>query len=520
MLKTKPFRLQNNLTCDLSPSLFNRHVLRDPRKLPCNRTACYLCIEALANSKSQLECPVCLQRHNLRDLSRNMMCEYALDENIFSLYSFFQNDLKKSCERIKIVGAEKKKTLLNVINFIDIDLMVRVESILIELEKLHIVLEERAKEAITKNFDIAGSQFDECKKNIENRSKISLTKADSIYLIEKICYKLSKLNHNITSRKPGCKKSFKSIKAAEIIGDLHWIDKNRFYIRKLDSGTFKPKLIRLEKFHPYDVCSYINGTFLFSDPHNNCIYEMNRKLNKVVSRLEKISKGENKKLLIRPTTLCSDLKKKIVFICCASDKQDLLSKEVLMIHINLKEILNIIKVDNSIDCLSEFIYYNEKNNCLYIFDSKLKASSIKQVNLTNQGAFETKSYLDLNKESSLSEPYCASFADDYLAINFNNRLICIYEIATGQFDSSIRFDTEHGQKIFSIYLENETGKLFVHLNNGIEDNLLCFQKIQKSAQWNQIFQSPFLDLNSGSWKMKLIDECLFLTMWSQYLVII
>ena len=111
--------IPTNLTCFIN----NReHVIRKPRKLSCGHTACLECLEELADFKKNFKCQFCHRNHNLTHLSRNMLCEYSLDESLNSICVDYCKKLKETTVGSKELFATINQAVENLFEFIKYDI--------------------------------------------------------------------------------------------------------------------------------------------------------------------------------------------------------------------------------------------------------------------------------------------------------------------------------------------------------------------------------------------------------------
>jgi len=98
------FNVPLNLICPLTTT--SKHILREPRKLPCLKTACFECIKALVKGpKNEFQCSFCSKIHSLQALETNRMFEIQMDDDLANLASYESNRLElassKSWDDIK-----------------------------------------------------------------------------------------------------------------------------------------------------------------------------------------------------------------------------------------------------------------------------------------------------------------------------------------------------------------------------------------------------------------------------------
>jgi hypothetical protein len=510
-MSKKSIKIQNNLTCDVSGnSCNNRHILRKPRKLPCGKTVCLECAEVSSDSKNSFQCFHCKRTHCLiKDLSRNMMTEYALDENLPDLCAHFLNELRKSCLKIKEISLEKKLTLINVIEFVSSDITIRAESVDVELEKLKISLGRDIDWRANKLVEKSQKKFQECSDRLH--AKPRLKPIDLIHFYEKLIRQLATINSQFSSTATLLKaselKSPTQIQTSDLLGQLKWADKSVYNIEK----PFQSRSIRL-KFHPYDISLYLNDTFIATDRQGDCLYLLNRKLSRILRKVEQIGV---RKELIQPTNILVDSKKQLIYLCCSKSKSELDETEILISKIDLSEVLCQVPNDTGL-ILIDFCLTRDGN--LFVFNShKNSIFTFYAENKKLEFLFKLDTENEINQCSD--RPFGLSFTDELVAVNFSNKFVNIYNLKNKLLDSKISINTaENGAKIYGIYLEKTTSRLFIHLNDAEGNSQIrCFQKF--SSNWACVLEKELLNVNTGSWRIKFINECLFLTLWSQNLFI-
>jgi hypothetical protein len=513
-MSKKSMKIQNNLTCDIRHSgnrCDNQHILRNPRKLPCGKTVCLECVEVLSDSKNTFRCIFCKRTHCLiKDLSRNMMAEYAIDENLFDLCTHFVDKLRKSCLNIKEISLEKKLTLINVIDFIKTDIEVRVESVDVELQKLKISLDRTIEQMANERFERCRNKFQKFCQSLKN--KPGFPPIDLIHFYEELSKQLNQINdliifNTFTLLKTSKIKPESLFKTSDIIGQLKWSDKNIYNIE----NEFRPRSIRLN-FHPYDISVYLNNKFIATDRQGDCLYILNRKLSQILRKVEQIG---DRKELVQPTRILVDDKKQMIHLICSKNKNEIDEKEILIADSSLTNVLFLITSENS----PTFADLNLNiNGNLIVFDS-LTSSVFKFC--FDKKVLNLISKLEIENESGdlPNRSYDSSFTNELLAVNVSNKSVIIYNFRSNVLESKILIDTGDYVKVFGIYFEKPTSRLFVHLNDADDySQIRCYEK-NSSGCWVCVFERALQNVGTGSWRMNFINEHLFLTLWSQNLVI-
>lgn len=75
------------------------HLIKDPKKLPCNKSACFECLHAAVNDRSEFKCNFCLKKHKFtKDLRRDISLEYLIEDSLPNISKDFLSDLKSNTE--------------------------------------------------------------------------------------------------------------------------------------------------------------------------------------------------------------------------------------------------------------------------------------------------------------------------------------------------------------------------------------------------------------------------------------
>ena len=188
--------IQNNLLCTISS---HDHILRDPRKLPCKRTACLNCIENLAETNHKFNCKFCKQSHDtLKDLVRNFLCEDALDDNLNNLSKHEANRLNLVSKSTQLLFSGTQNAIDGLFEFYKYEIEIRFESLRAALDlsandvlnKLEFVLNEGLNEfeKSLKEVDIKSPNRSllESERIFHKLSDIGMHfKKESMYMVDK-----------------------------------------------------------------------------------------------------------------------------------------------------------------------------------------------------------------------------------------------------------------------------------------------------------------------------------------------
>lgn len=463
------YSVKTFLTCDLDrKSSDERHVLKDPRRLPCNKMVCLSCVKRLADRGNEFICSFCSRKHNIgHDLTRDMMCEYTLDENIPDLSIHFTNKLKLKLEQLKLVKQDNKSSVENMFDFISTDLLVRVESLKIELDRtrdqLHDLVDRKQVEVFTRSHEAF------------NRLRSKCTSDQELRYYENITKQLSDIHKKLNNVYQAADKYFDS----SIIGILKFKSSNKVGINNISQGTE----IQLD-FNPYDFTPYLNGSYLFTDNQQDCLYIINRKFD-LVKKIEKI--GDTKRV-IKPKRVTFNKKLNYVSIWLSS------SNEIIITDTFFSKVLHLINQEN-----------------LWLARNRLIRFAIHSIDILEYDSQTIRQVASRQLECDLKHVCSVDINDSYMAVNLNSEIL-VYNLNLEQVDR-IKPSNE-SDKFYSIYLENETNHLFVHLNN----KLACYNR-GDGGDWDLMRQVE-LASSAGSWTMKFVDEKLVLVLWSRAIIII
>ena len=120
------FNVPLNLICPLSTT--SKHILREPRKLPCRKTACFECIKALVKGpKNEFQCSFCLKIHSLQALETNRMFEIQMDDDLANLASYESNRLELARSNTRELFATSQNALDGLFEFYKFEMEIRLE---------------------------------------------------------------------------------------------------------------------------------------------------------------------------------------------------------------------------------------------------------------------------------------------------------------------------------------------------------------------------------------------------------
>ena len=492
------FHIKNSITCDLSA---NSHIIKNPRKLPCGKSACLECIELLSNSKRNLLCPFCSGLHVLpRDLSRNMPVEYSIQDEIDNVCSYLKTQLSNNINAINETNSNKDAIQSNLFEFIENDIEIRVESLKFELDKLKLKL--------SKNLDdskpILNEKFKKVQAEYENNNRVA-SNSNEIknleLLINNALATKENLNKITSISSRNSTNQLENI-GSKIIGDLKQPILNRFDLNKLNEVDYKPQLINLN-INPYDFCTYINNKYIFIDLNQNFLFVYNKKfsLDKKLDRINDVS-------FWRPFRVHYEKSNCILFLGVDEEKNSS-NRVILLIDKYLSNILFRIdrNLNSSLNIPSHFYFFND---CLHILDI-----STKNIVVFNTKEKEIAKIFSLDLSFNFDYSFHTSLNKNILAINFNRVQVYIYSMETGLVEFVINRPTDDS-KIHSICLDNDGNGLFMHVNDTFSDKLVYYERIielgadRNTIEWvmvnNYVFDHDDVDENlKGSNQLKFVN---------------
>lgn len=147
------FSIESSLVCTLTK---DRHILNQPRKLPCKRIACLLCIK---NQKKNFLCKFCRNEHNNTDFARDLLCEESIESNLDKISSHESQRLKASLLNTNDLFSNSINAIDGLFDFYQYEIELRFESLRsgIDLKAKETLNNIRTK--LTKDFDDLEMKF-------------------------------------------------------------------------------------------------------------------------------------------------------------------------------------------------------------------------------------------------------------------------------------------------------------------------------------------------------------------------
>ena len=492
--------IQSKFICDCTRT---HHILKNPRKLPCGKTLCLECIEVLANSAKCMKCPFCDKIHRLStDLSRNMMIENTLDEELDTNCKHVIDMLTSKTLKLKSLYAERRLIQHNIFDFIENDLEVRVESLKVALEKIKIQLNaqlEQAKIQLNKTMSNFEKEF------VEETSKSKTFLSDYTHGQ----HARNKIKHFTpilaTEKQVNCDK----LTIEHVLGSLRGFEANLFDSNIFLDLDYKPTFF-LTDFNACDLSEFTNGKFICINSNQNGLFVLNKNY-KLVTQVKSI--GET--WFFQPRQIDYHNSSQIVLVCTSVDK-DITCRKLILIDKHLKHILYTIE-----NCNPANFYLTEKGDLLYFVDFSTK--SLFCFNIRKKDMIRKSSTLG-DKPSSLNiekEVISVCFTDKLMGVNFKRERVCVYSIDTGLLQTTVNRPTD-SISIHSLYL-NHLG-LYMHFNDFYSDELVLFERNANNLDFS--FSSKYsLQLTQdgrfkGSHKLIRCGENFYLILWGKELVLL
>lgn len=197
------FTIESSLVCTLTK---DKHILTEPRRLPCKRIACLSCIK---KQKKKFICKFCRNEHDNSDFLRDLLCEESLESNLDKLSSHELRRLKAVSLVTKNLFSNSNNAIDGLFDFYKYDIELRFES-------LRSSVDIKAKESLNnirkkldRDFDDLKMEFNQIdvqanKSLIElenNHQKVSNIGKNSFKVFKKILI----MNISILFIRYGCK---------------------------------------------------------------------------------------------------------------------------------------------------------------------------------------------------------------------------------------------------------------------------------------------------------------------------
>jgi hypothetical protein len=473
------------------------HVIKQPRKLPCGRNMCLECIDQLSTSIKNFTCPFCVRVHTItsNDLSRNMMLEYSLDEELKSICRYTKNELQSKNQKLKDLNDERKVIQFNKFDFIQNDIDVRIESLKICLEKL--------KNTLTSKIDTI--KLDLSIKLTSVEKEFSMENSKNIQLnFDKALSTRHSLNKLVIDIEPKIKPSFVDLTMNNLVGVLSRFEANVFDMQKFSNSNYKPSAFRLD-MNLCDIAYFSDGKYISICYNQNGIFVLNKNF-KLLNRVEQIDET----ILFKPIQVDYNEVDKIVLVCVHLDKNST-RRQVLMIDRNFKEILFKFSEYNASS------FYTDKDY-FYILDLSIRNLIFIDVNtkcpIKSVPLFQDKPD-DYNIEH---EAYSTSITRELIAVNFKREKVFLYSTATGGLHSIVERPFDF---VFINGICLKSSGIFMHFNHMFSDEFVFYEKSQNSnfVSKHSLKISEEGSLK-GSCKLKSSGEIFYLILWGQELIIL
>jgi hypothetical protein len=123
----------SNLTLDNNKyyCLFssNKHLLRDPKILPCSGTACLKCIQSITKKSNSFYCKFCNDTHDLNDLQPNDEYAKNFKTNLKYISILLNNSLKSRLSYLIETKDNNNLSIGQIFDSMEYEIDIKVESL-------------------------------------------------------------------------------------------------------------------------------------------------------------------------------------------------------------------------------------------------------------------------------------------------------------------------------------------------------------------------------------------------------
>jgi hypothetical protein len=401
--------LDSFFKCQISSNDTDAHILKEPRVLPCGYTVCKDCIlnTFVQNNSKKFKCNFdnCQREHLIVDidhLGQNHLVVKVLNENIKYLsndllkklqieFENFKGNLnlqsQKSHSKLQLSTLdvnsmnENKNKIETMFEFIEGDIVIRVESIKIELESLQTDLINTIK-SIKENFlkdflhefEIKKLNSEKLITSMKNIIQLNETSKEilreNMYKCQEYLNDLKKFDTSLNKKLSEV--SFKCSDWLPLTSNIGSISgtSNLFTIAK----AVTPNIINLSCCikHIYGLCNFKDQYLFLASPEENKVYMLDENYHCVKS-----CASVGGRYFSKPYSLCTDGQTNI-YLC------DYGNNRILIIDENFEEIRKVIgkhgHVGGEFDGPIDIKFFNEQ---LFVLDEKNLRIQV----LTKRGEF-------------------------------------------------------------------------------------------------------------------------------------
>lgn len=291
----------DQLICKLK----DKHLIRNPRELPCGCSYCLLCIQEEIYTYGKLYCTYCHEEHFVKanELKENDKLKTLLDSKLGAFSELLFETLRDKLNSFKELVVNKTSIMENHFNFIQEEIELRIESIRCDLEQFSNELFNRLdkiKNEILQAFEEADKQSNENLRNCEdflkqaNKTLTNITRnqneaRENLFKCDEFISKIIKAEHEYhrLMRLVTFKARNEDIESS-IVGCLVSNLRSDVDIRTLE--TEMPKFVACESeftsigritLNPYFFCPINNNVMAIIDIHQNEIILMNKYFKKL-----------------------------------------------------------------------------------------------------------------------------------------------------------------------------------------------------------------------------------------------
>ena len=444
------------MRCDLNES---EHLIRQPMRLPCKRTACLMCIQRLAVDpfKRFIHCPMCNRRHLINDLTPDRQLEMAFDEHLPSLFDHMLNKLKET--NAQLLERDQETIVNNFFDHLTATIDLRVESLKIQLDQIESDFFNMLDRIVSKQSTLdllkpIEKESDDGTKSI--RKLEDLTMAYANICQSKSLFTFKSIDQMIDS--------FRSNRIGQICLQSPF---RKYFVDKIPCDL---KLFKLD-FNPNHFCVYqrsLNSSsssrFILSDTNRNRLSILNSEFVQL-KEIHSIDSFELKS----PKSIEINHKNQLCLVCDAN--------KLILINENLD------RIEFSVDASEHDeicdVHAERDGNFLCVTRNGKKILRVNQ----QQKQLES---IEIESEEDghifVFNSALRSIDDDsttiqLLALNVNKKSIRLVDLNMRKQIDAIKFDVD-GEEINSLRFDSITSNLLVHVTSGPNGSVSRLESIE------------------------------------------